>query len=332
MMAHRPFPQPPPRLQRSELAVPASSPHFFEKAARGDADVIFLDLEDAVSNDKKDRARDMAVQALNEIDWGNKTMAVRVNSLDTPWAYRDIIAVAEHCPRLDMILLPKAGVAADIYVVETLLNGIEATIGRHTPIGIEALIETALGLSNVESIAAASPRLEALIFGVGDFTLSVQARDPLTGGPNPRYSVLTAPEADGSRSRHWGDPWHFALARIVTACRAHGLRAIDGPFGDVGDPDGYRASCLRSSALGFEGKWAIHPSQAPIANEVFSPDPTEVEWAVKVTQAMQEAEAAGNGAVLVDGRLVDLAHLKMVDVILARQKRINDARAIRRSA
>ncbi len=331
-MAHRPFPQPPPRLQRSELAVPASSPHFFEKAARGDADVIFLDLEDAVSNDKKDRARDMAVQALNEIDWGDKTMAVRVNSLDTPWAYRDIIAVAERCPRLDMILLPKAGVAADIYVVETLLNGIEATIGRHTPIGIEALIETALGLSNVESIAAASPRLEALIFGVGDFTLSVQARDPLTGGPNPRYSVLTAPEADGSRSRHWGDPWHFALARIVTACRAHGLRAIDGPFGDVGDPDGYRASCLRSSALGFEGKWAIHPSQAPIANEVFSPDPTEVEWAVKVTQAMQEAEAAGNGAVLVDGRLVDLAHLKMVDVILARQKRINDARAIRRSA
>jgi malyl-CoA/(S)-citramalyl-CoA lyase len=316
----------PRRLQRSELAVPATSPHFFEKAARGPADVIFLDLEDAVSNDKKDRARALAVEALNDIDWGDKTMAVRVNALDTPWAYRDIIAVAEQCPRLDMILLPKPAVAADIYVVETLLDGIEATIGRRDPIGIEALIETAEGLCNVEEIARSSDRLEALIFGVGDFTLSVQARDPLTGGPNPRYTVLAAADQSGQRARYWGDPWHFALARIVTACRAYGLRAIDGPFGDVRDEAGYRASAMRASALGFEGKWAIHPSQCVPANEVFSPDPAELAWADNVTAAMARAEAAGDGAVLVDGKLVDLAHLKMVRTILDRKALIDAPR------
>jgi malyl-CoA/(S)-citramalyl-CoA lyase len=323
-------PSRPRRLQRSELAVPATSPHFFEKAARGHADVIFLDLEDAVSNDKKDRARTLAVEALNDIDWGDKTMAVRVNALDTPWAYRDIIAVAEKCPRLDMILLPKPAVAADIYVVETLLNGIEATIGRRDPIGIEALIETAEGLCNVESIASASDRLEALIFGVGDFTLSVQARDPLTGGPNPRYSVLTGTDEDGQRARHWNDPWHFALARIVTACRAYGLRAIDGPFGDVRDEAGYRASAMRASALGFEGKWAIHPSQCQPANEVFSPDPSELVWAEQVTAAMAKAEGEGAGAVLVDGKLADLAHLKMVRTIMDRQALIDAPRRVKR--
>jgi len=310
--------------------VPATSPHFFEKAARGHADVIFLDLEDAVSNDKKDQARTLAVEALNDIDWGDKTMAVRVNALDTPWAYRDIIAVAEKCPRLDMILLPKPAVAADIYVVETLLNGIEATIGRRDPIGIEALIETAEGLCNVESIASASDRLEALIFGVGDFTLSVQARDPLTGGPNPRYSVLTGTDEDGQRARHWNDPWHFALARIVTACRAYGLRAIDGPFGDVRDEAGYRASAMRASALGFEGKWAIHPSQCQPANEVFSPDPSELVWAEQVTAAMAKAEGEGAGAVLVDGKLADLAHLQMVRTIMDRQALIDAPRRVKR--
>lgn len=329
-MIRRNPPARPRRLQRSELAVPATSPHFFEKAARGPADVIFLDLEDAVSNDKKDRARTLAVEALNDIDWGDKTMAVRVNALDTPWAYRDIIAVAEKCPRLDMILLPKPAVAADIYVVETLLNGIEATIGRRDPIGIEALIETAEGLCNVEAIASASDRLEALIFGVGDFTLSVQARDPLTGGPNARYAVLTGADERGQRAIHWNDPWHFALARIVTACRAYGLRAIDGPFGDVGDAAGYRACAMRASALGFEGKWAIHPSQCEPANEVFSPDPSELVWAEQVSAAMAKAEADGAGAVLVDGKLADLAHLKMVRTIMDRQALIDAPRRVNR--
>lgn len=311
------------RLQRSELAVPATSEHFFAKAAKGKADAIFLDLEDAVTPELKDKARENAVAALNEIDWGDKIMAVRVNALDTPWAYRDIIAVAERCPRLDLILLPKANIAADVYFVETLLSQIEATVGRKDPIGIEVLIETAAGLSNVEEIALASDRLEAMIFGVGDFTLSVRARDPLTGGPNPRYTVLSGADADGNRERHWNDPWHYALARLVTTCRAYGLRPIDGPFGDIRDPDGYRSSCERAAALGFEGKWAIHPSQIEAANEVFAPDPGELAWSRRIQEAM--AAAGGNGAITVDGKLVDLAHLKMADAVLARQALI-DAR------
>lgn len=310
----------PARLQRSELAVPATSEHFFEKAARSEADVIFLDLEDAVWPEHKDRARRLAVAALNEIDWRGKTMAVRVNALDTRWAWQDIIAVAQECPALDMILLPKASSASDIHFVETLLRGIEETTGRKTPIGIEALIETAPGLSNVDAIAAASPRLEALIFGVGDFSLSIGSRDPLTGGPSPLYQVLAAPDDAGQRAAYWGDPWHYALGRILTACRTWGLRAIDGPFGDVRDEAGYRASAQRAAALGFEGKWAIHPSQIATANEVFSYSAEEIAWAERVEREMKAAPDAG--AILIDGRLVDIAHLKMVDAIMARQKLI----------
>lgn len=314
----------PARLQRSELAVPATSEHFFEKAARSDADVIFLDLEDAVWPDQKDSARRIAVAALNDIDWGGKTMAVRVNALDTPWAWRDIVDVAQHCPRLDMILLPKAGRASDIHFVETLLSGIEQTIGRRTRIGIEALIETAPGLTHVDEIAAASARLEALIFGVGDFSLSIGSRDPLTGGPSPLYKVLATPDSAGSRATYWGDPWHYALGRILTACRTWGLRAIDGPFGDVRDEAGYRSSAERASALGFEGKWAIHPAQIKPANEVFSPSPQELAWAERVDREMKAASQAG--AILIDGKLVDLAHLKMVDAIMGRQQLIERSR------
>ena len=315
----------PIRLHRSELAVPATSEHFFEKAARGDADVIFLDLEDAVWPEHKERARSNAVAALNDINWASKTMAVRVNALDTPWAWRDIIAVAENCPRLDMILLPKASCASDIHFVETLLRGIEADIGRKKPIGIEALIETAPGLAHVEEIAASSRRLEALIFGVGDFSLSIGSRDPLTGGPSPLYKVLAAPDASGFRNAYWGDPWHYALGRILTACRAWGLRAIDGPFGDVRDVAGYRSSAERASALGFEGKWAIHPAQVAPANEIFSPTLGELAWAERVGREMKAAPEAG--AILIDGKLVDLAHLKMVDAITARQKLIDASRS-----
>ena len=249
-----------PRLQRSELAVPASSERFFEKAAKGPADAIFLDLEDAVVPELKDKARDTAVAALNDIDWGDKIMAVRVNALD-----------AERCPRLDMILLPKTNMAADVYVVEQLLNGIEATTGRKDRIGIEVLIETAAGLANVEEIARASDRLEAMIFGVGDFTVSMRARDPFTGESNRRYRMYGVNEA-GEREMHWNDPWHFALARIATTCRAFGLRPLDGPYVDFRNTDGFRASAERAAALGFEGKWAIHPSQVEIANEVYAPD------------------------------------------------------------
>lgn len=309
----RPF-----RIHRSELAVPATSPHFFEKAAKGPADVIFIDLEDAVSFDKKAEARKATIDALNDIDWGRKTMAVRVNSLDTEWAHRDIIDVASNCPRLDLILLPKVMSAFDVQFTDTLLTGIEKETRRQSRIGIELLIETTMGLLNVETIAASSDRLEAMIFGIGDYSISLQTFETLIGASNPDYAVLTDPDADGVRTTHWNDHWHFASARIANACRAYGLRPIDGPYTNFGDPDGYKAAAKRSRALGFEGKWAIHPSQAPLANEIYSPTEAQVQWAMEITEEIKKAQAAGRGAFAIRGQLIDLAHLKLAQNILGR--------------
>ena len=306
------------RLQRSELAVPATSPRFFEKAAASAADVIFLDLEDAVAPAKKDEAREQAIAALNDIDWGRKTMAVRVNGLDTPWAHKDILEVAERAPRLDMILLPKAGSAFDVQFVAQILTLVERSTGRSKRTGIEVLVETAKGVANVEEIAQASERLEAMIFGVGDYTVEMRTYDQVFGTPSPRYSILTHGGAAG-RERHWNDQWHFAMARIANACRAYGLRPIDGPFTDFRDAEGYRASAQRAAALGFEGKWAIHPSQVEPANEAFSPTADEIAWAARIRAVMQAATRAGQGAVGADGVLVDMAHLKMADAIAERQ-------------
>ncbi len=321
----------PARLQRSELAVPATSEHFFAKAAAGAADVVFLDLEDAVSPDAKDRARENAVAALNGIDWGTRTMVVRVNALDTPWAHRDIIELASRAPRLDMILLPKAGTAFDIAFVDQLLTGLERETPRARPLAIEALIETALGVANVEAIAAASPRLEALIFGIGDYSIEMRSFDTAFGTPNPRYAVLTGVRGDERRERHWNDQWHFALARIANACRANGLRPIDGPYADFADLDGYRACAERAASLGFEGKWAIHPSQVAVANDVFSPSTEQVAAAREIRAALDRSVAGGSGAVGHKGMLIDMAHAKLADAILARSDAIaaRDARAAR---
>ncbi len=310
------------RLQRSELAVPATSPHFFEKAARGDADVIFLDLEDAVAPERKLNARSNAIAALQDLDWGRKTVAVRVNGLDTPWAYRDLCEIAERCPRLDMFMLPKVGTAFDVQFVDALLGQIERDIGRPEPFGLEILIETALGMSNVEQIAASCERLEAMIFGVGDYSISMQTGDVLFGSASSKYSILTTPNERGARERHWNDKWHFALARMANACRAYGMRPIDGPYVDYADTEGYRASAQRANELGLEGKWAIHPSQVAIANEVFSPDPEQVEWAGRLVAAMNEAVAQGRGAASLDGKMVDMAHFKVAQNIEQKRKAI----------
>ena len=303
------------RLQRSELAVPATSPHFFAKAAASAADVIFLDLEDAVAPEQKVNARTRAIVALNEVDWRRKTVAVRVNGLDTPWAFQDICEIARRCPRLDMFMLPKAGTPFDVQFVDALLGQIEREIGRTDPFGLEILIETALGMSNVEQIAASSERLEAMIFGIGDYSISMQTGEVVFGTPNERYSILTAADANGVRGRHWNDQWHFALARMTNACRAYGLRAIDGPFVDFADADGYRACAGRAATLGLEGKWAIHPNQVALANEIFSPSPDQVAWAERLLEAMKEATAAGRGAVSLDGKMIDMAHLKVAEII-----------------
>ena len=248
-----------PRLHRSELAVPGSNPSLFEKAAKGQADIIFLDLEDAVAPDDKEQARKNIIQGLNDLDWGTKTMMIRINGLDTHYAYRDVVDVVENCPRLDMILIPKTGVPQDVYAIDMLVTQIEQYKKREKKIGFEVLIETALGMANVEAIAQASKRLEAMSFGVADYAASTRARTVGIGGPHPDYGVLTDKDADGNRAYYWNDPWHYALSRMMVACRAYGLRPIDGPFGDFSDPDGYLAAAKRAAVLGFEGKWAIHP-------------------------------------------------------------------------
>ncbi len=297
------------RLQRSELAVPATSEKFFEKAARGPADSLFLDLEDAVAPSRRVEARATAVRALNELDWGTKTVSVRVNGLTTPWAISDILAVAG-CPRLDMILLPKVETAGDVVFLDRLLTGLELEQPRERPLGIEILIETTKGLANVESIAASSPRLEGIIFGVGDYSIELENFDTVFGAPNPEYAV----------AGHANDQWHFALARIANACRAYGLRPIDGPFTNYGDPDAYRASAIRARALGFEGKWAIHPSQVEIANEVFTPSTAQIAWARDIVKKMDAAAGEGKGAIGLEGVLIDRAHVLLSGKILRRAR------------
>ena len=306
------------RLQRSELAVPATSERFFVKAANSAVDTLFLDLEDAVADHRKDEARKNAIVALNNIDWRNKTVAVRINGLDTPWALRDLIDIVTHCPRLDMILLPKAGSAFDVQFVAQILTAIEREQKRDKRVGIEVLIETSQGVAHAEEIAASSDRLEAMIFGVGDYTVDMRTNDVVFGTSSPNYTVLTAPDQNGLRQRHWNDQWHFALARIANACRAYGLRAIDGPYADFGDVEGYRASAVRATALGFEGKWAIHPSQVDIANDVFSPAASQLSWASNVLEELALSAAQGNGAFGSKGVLIDLAHAKLARSIQQR--------------
>jgi citrate lyase subunit beta/citryl-CoA lyase len=312
-MSHTAYTPARPRVQRSELAVPGSSPKMFEKALASDADYVFLDLEDAVAPDDKEPARANIIQALNDLDWkgAGKTVSVRINGIDTHYMYRDVVDVLEQAGRyIDTILIPKVGVASDVYMIDALVSQIETATGLEHAIGLECLIETALGMSNVESIAAASKRLEALHFGVADYAASCRARTVSIGGLTPDYP---------------GDQWHFALSRMTVACRAYGLRAIDGPFGDFNDPDAYVASAKRGAALGIEGKWAIHPSQVALANEVFTPPEAEVDRARRILEALDEAARAGRGAAQLDGRMIDAASARMADSVV----RMADAIAAR---
>ncbi|HUN51348.1 MAG TPA: CoA ester lyase [Candidatus Sulfotelmatobacter sp.] len=313
-----------PRLNRSELSVPGSSIKMIEKAAQSAADVVFLDLEDAVAPDDKPQARKNVIQALRDIDWGSKTMSVRINGLDTHFMYRDVVDVVEQAgERLDLIMIPKVGTAADIYALDMLVTQIEAAKGRKKRLGFEMIIETALGMQNVGEIAAASKRNESLHFGVADYSASTHARTTNVGGPNPMYGVLTDKlDAAGRRDYYWGDMWHYAIARMVVAARANGLRPIDGPFGDFKDPDGYKAQANRAAVLGCEGKWAIHPSQLELANEVYSPGEKEVAQARRVLAAMEQGLKEGKGAVALDGRLIDIASIRQARVMVQKAEQI----------
>ncbi len=311
------------RLNRSELAVPGSNVRFLEKATQSPADIIVFDLEDSVAPDEKPGARRNVIEAIKSLDWGGRTLSVRINGLDTAYMYRDVIDVVEQAgDRLDLIMVPKAGTAADVYAVDMLLTQIEAAMGLGKRIGIEILIETALGMRNIHDIAAASPRTESLHFGVADYSASTGARTTSIGGAHAGYSVLTDPDARGARHSHWNDPWHYALARLVVAARASGLRPVDGPFGDFRDGEGFRAAATRSAALGCEGKWAIHPSQVEVANELFSPSAAEVERARRILDAMAKAQADGAGAVSLDGRMIDVASIKQAEVMVKKAEAI----------
>lgn len=310
------------RLHRSELAVPGSNPAMFEKAANSAADIVFLDVEDAVAPDDKAQARKNIIQGLNDIDWGRKTVMVRINGLDTHYMYRDVVDIVEACPRLDMILIPKVGTPADVYAIDMMVTQIETAMGRTKRIGFEVLIETALGMANVEAIAQSSKRLEAMSFGVADYAASTRARTTVIGGVNKDSGVLTDRDADGNREYFWTDPWHAAQTRMMVACRAYGLRPIDGPFGDFSDTDGYLSAANRAAVLGYEGKWAIHPSQIELANQVYTPSEAEVTRAKRIMQAMDEAAKAGKGAVSLDGRMIDIASIRMAEALLAKAQQI----------
>ena len=302
------FTQPKPgrtRLQRSTLAVPASNMSMMEKASNSDADVVFLDCEDAVVPADKPEARKKTIEALNNFGWREKgiTVCVRINSLDTHFMYRDVVDIVEQAGlNLDTILIPKVGTPADVYMVDAMLTQIEAAMGfGDHKIGIEALIETTLGMANVEAIAQSSPRLEALHFGVADFSASCRARTVNIGGLHPDYP---------------GDQWHASLQRMMVACRAYGLRPIDGPFGDFSAPDDYVAAAKRVAAMGFEGKWAIHPSQIALANEVMSPPQAEIDRAYRVLEVLAEASAKGQGAAQLDGKMIDIASERMAQNVV----------------
>ena len=295
------------RVQRCELAVPGSSPGMFEKAMHSGADFIFLDLEDAVAPDDKLQARKNIIEAINDMDWKGHgvTLSVRINGLDTQYMVRDVVDLVEQCgAKLDTVLIPKVGVYADVYMVEAMLNQLEMQQGLKNRIGVECLIETALGMANVEDIAkqgALGGRVEALHFGVADYAASNRARTTNIGGLNPDYP---------------GDQWHTAISRMTIACRAYGLRPIDGPFGDIKDPEGYILAAKRAAALGCEGKWAIHPSQVEHANAVFTPPAAEVDKAKRILEALREAAAQGKGAAALDGRLIDAASEKMANNVV----------------
>ncbi len=311
------------RLNRSQLAVPGSNPRFIEKALGLKADIIMFDLEDAVAPADKAKARTNVVAAIKDLDWADRTLSVRINGLDTPYMYRDVIEVVEGAgKRLDLMMIPKVGVPADVYAVDMLITQIETAMGYPKRLGLELLIESALGLQNVDALARASDRLESLHFGPGDFAASTGMRTMTIGGPHPDYTVLTDADDSGQRQAHWNDMWHAVHARLVVAARATGLRPVDGPFANFKDEAGFRAAAARAAVMGCDGKWVIHPSQIDLANDYFTPAAEEVEKARRILDAMEEAQKSGSGAVVLEGRMIDIASIRQAQTL------VNKAEAI----
>ncbi len=316
-MSFRIQPAPPARPNRCQLFGPGSNDALFEKMAKSAADVVNIDLEDSVAPDDKDKARANTVQAINDVDWGRKTLSVRINGLDSPYWYRDVVDLLEKGgERLDQIMIPKAGNASDIYAVDALVSSIEAAIGRVKKLAFECIIETSAGICHVEDIAAASPRLQAISLGAADFAASMGMQTTGIGGTQENYYMHREGE------KYWSDPWHWAQANIVAACRTHGLLPVDGPFGDFSDDEGFRAQARRSATLGMVGKWAIHPKQVALANEIFTPSDEAVNEAKEILAAMEKAKKEGAGAAVYKGRLIDIASIKQAEVVVRQAEMI----------
>lgn len=310
-MSFRIQPAPVARPNRCQLFGPGSRPAIFEKMAASAADVINLDLEDSVAPDDKAPARKNIIEAIGDIDWGRKTLSVRINGLDTPYWYRDVVDLLENASdRLDQIMIPKVGCAADLYAVDALVTAVERAKGRTKPISFEVIIESAAGIAHVEEIAAASPRLQAMSLGAADFAASMGMATTGIGGTQENYYMLREGQ------KYWPDPWHWAQTAIVAACRTHGVLPVDGPFGDFSDDEGFRAQALRSATLGMVGKWAIHPKQVALANEVFTPSDEAVADARAILAAMEEAKKSGAGATTYKGKLIDIASMRQAEVIV----------------
>ncbi len=311
-MSFKAQPTSPAQPNRCQLFGPGSRPAIFEKMAASAADVINLDLEDSVAPDDKAEARANVINAVNNIDWGTKTLSVRINGLDTEFWYRDVVDLLEQTNgRLDQIMIPKAGNAGDIYAVDALVSAIELGKNAEKPIKFEVIIETAAGLAHVEEIAAASPRMNAMSLGAADYAASMGMQTTGIGGTQENYYML-APDGQ----KHWADPWHAPIVAIVAACRTHGLLPVDGPFGDFSDGAGFTAQARRSATLGMVGKWAIHPKQITLANEVFTPSEAQINEAQEILAAMEQAKRDGQGAAVYKGRLVDLASIRQAEVIV----------------
>lgn len=310
-MSFRVQPPAPARPNRCQLFGPGSRPALFTKMAASAADVVNLDLEDSVAPDDKAAARAAVIAATHEVDWGTKVLSVRINGLDTPYWYRDVVDLLELAgERLDQIMIPKVGCAADVYAVDALVTAIETAKSRKKRINLEVIIETAAGVSHVEEIAASSPRLAAMSLGAADFAASMGMQTTGIGGTQENYYMAR----DGAK--YWSDPWHWAQTAIVAACRTHGVLPVDGPFGDFSDDEGFMAQARRSATLGMVGKWAIHPKQVALANEVFTPSAAQLAEAEEILAAMQKAKAEGAGATVYKGRLVDLASIRQAEVIV----------------
>ena len=316
-MSFRLQPTPAARPNRCQLFGPGSNTKLFAKMAASAADVINMDLEDSVAPSDKATARANIIEAINTIDWGTKTVSVRINSLDTPYWYRDVVDLLEQASeRLDMIMIPKVGCAEDIYAVDALITAIESAMGRTKKVALEVIIESAAGIANVDAIAAASPSLQAMSLGAADFAASMGMQTTGICGTHENYYMLHGD------TRHYSDPWHWAQTAIVAACRTNGVLPVDGPFGDFSDDDGYRAQARRSATLGMVGKWAIHPKQIALSNEVFTPSEEAVTEAREILAAMEQAKANGEGATVYKGRLVDIASIKQAEVIVKQSEMI----------